>query len=57
MGEITTTTTVANRTIANMIREFNSLVVGEDPSQIERIWNKIFRLFTYRGSRGATCRR
>jgi galactonate dehydratase len=54
-GEITTTSTIANRTIANMIRELNSLVVGEDPSRIERIWNKIFRSFTYMGSRGATC--
>ena len=54
-GEITTTTTIANRTIANMIRELNDLIVGEDPTRIERIWNRIFRSFTYMGSRGATC--
>ena len=31
------------------------MLVGEDPARIERIWNKIFRSFTYMGSRGATC--
>lgn len=54
-GEITTTTQMANRTIAGMIRQLNDLLVGDDPIQIERIWHKIFRTFTYMGSRGATC--
>lgn len=54
-GEITTTTKLANRAVAAMIRQVNDLLVGEDPSQIERIWHKIFRAFTYMGSRGATC--
>jgi len=54
-GEITTTTKMANRTIAGMIRQLNDLLVGDDPVQIERIWHKIFRTFTYMGSRGATC--
>jgi galactonate dehydratase len=54
-GEITTTTKMANRTIAGMIRQLNDLLVGDDPIQIERIWHKIFRTFTYMGSRGATC--
>ncbi len=54
-GEITTTTPTANRAVAGMIRQLNSLVVGEDPALIERIWNKIFRSFTYLGTRGATC--
>jgi galactonate dehydratase len=54
-GEITTTTQMANRTIAGMIRQLNDLLVGGDPVQIERIWHKIFRTFTYMGSRGATC--
>ncbi|MFT5373415.1 MAG: galactonate dehydratase [Candidatus Latescibacterota bacterium] len=54
-GEITTTTQMANRTIAGMIRQLNDLLVGDDPVQIERIWHKIFRTFTYMGSRGATC--
>jgi len=54
-GEITTTTKLANRAVAGMIRQVNELIVGEDPSKIERIWHKIFRAFTYMGSRGATC--
>lgn len=54
-GEITTTTKMANRAVAGMIRQVNDLLVGDDPSKIERIWHKIFRAFTYMGSRGATC--
>lgn len=54
-GEITTTTKMANRAVAGMIRQVNELLVGEDPSKIERIWHKLFRAFTYMGSRGATC--
>ena len=38
-----------------MIRQLNELIVGDDPRPIERIWHKIFRAFTYMGSRGATC--
>ena len=53
-GEITTTTTTANRAVASIIRQVNDLLVGENPSQIERLWHKIFRSFTYMGSRGAT---
>jgi galactonate dehydratase len=53
-GEITTTTLMANRAVAGIVSRLNELLVGEDPAQIERIWNKIFRSFTYMGSRGAT---
>ena len=54
-GEITTTSKLANRTVANMLRNLNDLLVGDDPANIERIWHKIFRTFTYMGSRGAPC--
>ncbi len=54
-GEITTTTLTANRAVAGIIRQLNDLLVGEDPARIERIWNKVFRSFTYMGTRGATC--
>jgi galactonate dehydratase len=53
-GEITTTTKMANRAVAGIITQLNQLIAGEDPGEIERIWNKIFRAFTYMGSRGAT---
>ncbi|HEY6430496.1 MAG TPA: mandelate racemase/muconate lactonizing enzyme family protein [Acetobacteraceae bacterium] len=53
-GEITTTTHMANRAVAGIIRQLNDLLVGEDPARIEHIWHKVFRSFTYMGTRGAT---
>jgi galactonate dehydratase len=52
-GEITTTTHAADRGVAAMLRQLNDLVVGDDPARIEETWHKIFRAFTYMGSRGA----
>lgn len=52
-GEITTTTFVANRALCVMLRQIGSIVAGDDPAHIERIWHKVFRSFTYMGSRGA----
>ncbi len=54
-GEITTYPgPVANRTIAAAFRELDGFLRGDDPTQIEATWHKIFRAFTYLGSRGAT---
>ncbi|MCC6627639.1 MAG: mandelate racemase/muconate lactonizing enzyme family protein [Chloroflexi bacterium] len=54
-GEITTYPGLtANRAIAAMIRETRDFLVGHDPSRIEEIWQRLFRLFTYMGTRGAT---
>jgi galactonate dehydratase len=52
-GEITTTTPTANRAVAGMVRQVSDLLVGDDPARIEDTWHKIFRAFTYMGSRGA----
>jgi galactonate dehydratase len=52
-GEITTTTPTANRGIAAMVRQVNDLLAGDDPARIEDTWHKVFRAFTYMGSRGA----
>jgi galactonate dehydratase len=52
-GEITTTTPTANRGVAAMVRQVNDLLVGDDPARIEDTWHKVFRAFTYMGSRGA----
>ena len=52
-GEITTTTFVANRALCQMLKQISKIIEGDDPAQIERIWHKIFRNFTYMGSRGA----
>ena len=52
-GEITTTTKIANRALTAMLQQINTMMVGEDPALIERLWHKLFRSFTYMGSRGA----
>ncbi len=53
-GEITTTTKIANRAVAGILRQLNDLLVGDDPTRIESLWHKTFRAFTYMGTRGAT---
>jgi galactonate dehydratase len=52
-GEITSTTKTANRAVAAVIRQLNDLLVGDDPAAIELTWHKVFRAFTYTGSKGA----
>lgn len=54
-GEITSTTKIANRALASMLKQISVQITGEDPSKIERLWHKTFRSFTYMGSRGAAC--
>ena len=53
-GEVTCTREQANRTVASMVRHVSDLLEGDDPKNIEKIWHKVFRHFTYMGSRGAT---
>ena len=52
-GEITTTTKLANRALCAVLDRIGDAIAGEDPSQIELLWHKVFRSFTYMGSRGA----
>ena len=52
-GEITSTTKTANRAVAAVVRQLNDLLVGADPAAIELTWHKVFRAFTYTGSKGA----
>lgn len=54
-GEITSTTKSANRALAAILRQVGDRIIGDDPAKIEYIWHKIFRGFTYMGSRGAAC--
>ena len=54
-GEITTTTKIANRALCSILKQVGAMIAGEDPSHIERLWHKLFRSFTYMGSRGAAC--
>ena len=54
-GEVTTYPgPVANRAIAAMIAQAGDLLAGEEAHQLERLWHRIFRSFTYMSSRGAT---
>ena len=54
-GEVTTYPgPVANRAIAAMIAQVGDFLAGEDANQIEHLWHKTFRSFTYMGTRGAT---
>ena len=45
---------VGNRAMHGFVKEVGALVIGEDPSDIDYIWHKLFRRMTYVGSRGAT---
>lgn len=54
-GEITSTTKIANRALCAILKQVSGQIEGEDPSRIERLWHKLFRSFTYMGSRGAAC--
>ncbi len=54
-GEITSTTKIANRALCSILKQVGVQIAGEDPSRIERLWHKLFRSFTYMGSRGAAC--
>ena len=54
-GEVTTYPgPVANRTIVAALCEVDEFLRGDDPTQIEAIWHKLLRAFTYVGTRGAT---
>ena len=54
-GEITNYPgNIGNRAIQKYVTEIKDFLVGWDPTKIEEIWNRTFRLFTYTGTRGAT---
>jgi galactonate dehydratase len=54
-GEVTTYPgPVANKAVCAMLRELAPLLIGDDATRIEATWQKIFRAFTYMGTRGAT---
>jgi galactonate dehydratase len=51
-GESTNWTAGGSFITANAILSMRELLIGEDPSDIERLWQKIYRAYTYLGSRG-----
>ena len=52
-GEITSTSPASNRVVARALREAGTILVGQDARQINGLWHRFFRHFTYLGSRGA----
>ena len=57
-GEITTTTKIANRAVAGMLRQLNELLVGDDPTQDRKpVAQDLPRLHLYGlARRGLACR-
>ena len=53
-GEVGTSVNVSENFMATAIREVAPQLIGENPMDIDRLWNKIFRMFSYMGSRGFT---
>ena len=54
-GEVTTYPgPIANRAVCAVLRQMRDLLAGDDASRIEATWHKVFRAFTYMGSRGMT---
>ena len=63
VGEATCSGGGGSIVVANMLRfmrdstlqyDFRDSLIGENPEDIDRLWHKIFRRFTYMGSRGAS---
>ena len=52
-GEITVSSPWANRAACAIVAQAGGLIEGDDPGRIEAIWHKVFREFTYMGTRGA----
>ena len=52
IGESSSWPPDASRAVAYLLEQANDVVVGNDPFDTERIWQKLYRRFTYAGSRG-----
>ena len=52
-GEITVSGRWPDRAVCGMLAQVGEMIVGDDPTRIEATWHKIFRTFTYTGTRGA----
>ena len=53
-GEIGTGSSVSENLMSTAVKEVSELFIGENPMDIERLWHKLFRKFSYMGSRGFT---
>ena len=48
-GEVGTSVNVSENFMATAISEVTPQLIGENPMDIDRLWNKIFRMFSYMG--------
>ena len=53
-GEVGSSVNVSENFMATAIKEVSPQLIGENPMDIDRLWNKLFRMFSYMGSRGFT---
>ncbi len=53
-GEIGTGSSVSEKLMSTAVNEVTELFIGENPMDTERLWHKLFRKFSYVGSRGFT---
>ena len=53
-GEVGSSAAVSENFMATAIKEVSNQFIGENPMDTDRLWNKLFRLFSYMGSRGFT---
>ena len=53
-GEVGSSVNVSENFMATAIKEVAPQIIGENPMDIDRLWNKIYRMFSYMGSRGFT---
>ncbi|HJN58577.1 MAG TPA: mandelate racemase/muconate lactonizing enzyme family protein [Dehalococcoidia bacterium] len=53
-GEIGKGSSVSEKLMSTAVNEVTELFIGENPMDTERLWHKLFRKFSYVGSKGFT---
>ena len=53
-GEIGTGSSISEKLMSTAVNEVTELFIGENPMDTERLWHKLFRKFSYVGSKGFT---
>ncbi len=53
-GEVGTSASISEKLMSTAVKEVEGQFIGENPMDIDRLWNKLYRFFSYMGSRGFT---
>ena len=53
-GEVGTSAKISEKLMSVAVEEVKNIFIDENPMDIDRLWNKLFRLFSYMGSRSIT---